>query len=139
MEYLFCPGTMGFYPGGLTGDAVGLDYITLTEDEYRALAGHALTMGEDGRPTIAALLPPSAAEQEAIERAWRDVELASVAWLRDRHRDQLEIGVDTTLDADQFPELLLYMQSLRDWPQSDHFPDIEFRPHAPGWIAEQTQ
>ncbi|MCY7258964.1 phage tail assembly chaperone [Pseudomonas protegens] len=75
----------------------------------------------------------------AQERHWRDAELVSVMWLRERHRDQAEIGTPTTLKGDQFSELLVYMQSLRDWPQSPDFPQIEHRPVAPPWIAEQTQ
>lgn len=70
------------------------------------------------------------------ERAWRDSELASLIWLRDRHRDQQEIGGDTTLSADQFAELLVYMQALRDWPQSPDFPDSDKRPVGPSWIRE---
>lgn len=73
------------------------------------------------------------------ERAWRDTALDEMVWLRDRHRDQLELGVDTTLTAKQFTELLAYMQDLRDWPQSPDFPLTEHRPVAPPWIAEQHQ
>ena len=68
------------------------------------------------------------------ERAWRDAELARMVWVRDRHRDQLELGVDTTLTAEQFTELLAYMQSLRDWPQSDVFPDPVARPVSPVFL-----
>ncbi|WP_454863729.1 phage tail assembly chaperone [Pseudomonas hormoni] len=73
------------------------------------------------------------------ERSWRDGELASLMWLRERHRDQMEIAVDTTLTGEQFTELLLYMQALRDWPQSPDFPNSEHRPLAPAWIADQTE
>ncbi|MEN5239106.1 phage tail assembly chaperone [Pseudomonas sichuanensis] len=72
------------------------------------------------------------------ERQWRDTELAALVWLRDRHRDQLEIGGQTTLTPEQFTELLIYMQQLRDWPQSPEFPESSARPVAPPWIAEQT-
>lgn len=73
------------------------------------------------------------------ERSWRDGELASLMWLRERHRDQLEISVDTTLTGEQFTELLHYMQDLRDWPQSPDFPALDHRPVAPAWIADQTE
>ncbi|MEN5236595.1 MULTISPECIES: phage tail assembly chaperone [Pseudomonas] len=73
------------------------------------------------------------------ERQWRDAELSALIWLRDRHRDQLELGAATTLTPEQFAELLEYMQQLRDWPQSVAFPDSAQRPVAPPWIAEQTQ
>ncbi|MEW9901653.1 phage tail assembly chaperone [Pseudomonas putida] len=79
---------------------------------------------------------PTAAD---LERQWRDAELMALVWLRDRHRDQLEIGVATTLTPEQFSELLVFMQSLRDWPQSEAFPDSEQRPVAPPWIADQSQ
>lgn len=80
-----------------------------------------------------------APSDEQTERAWRDGELSSVVWLRDRHRDQLELSTDTTLTAEQFNELLVFMQALRDWPQSEQFPVIEYRPVTPPWIAEQNQ
>lgn len=84
-------------------------------------------------------LPIIEPDLAAIERLWRDGELASLIWLRDRHRDQLDIGTGTTLGAEKFSELLVYMQALRDWPQSPDFPDIGQRPVPPAWIAEQTQ
>ncbi|WP_337154092.1 hypothetical protein [Pseudomonas protegens] len=73
------------------------------------------------------------------ERVWRDSALDSVRWLRERHRDQLEIEVPTTLATAQFKQLLVYMQALRDWPQSPHFPDSQYRPVAPSWVTEQTE
>lgn len=81
----------------------------------------------------------SAGADVDVERSWRDAELVSVMWLRERHRDQLEIAREPTLSAEQFTELLEYMQDLRDWPQSPDFPSAEHRPAAPAWIAEQTQ
>ncbi|MFJ7144278.1 phage tail assembly chaperone [Pseudomonas protegens] len=109
---------------------------------FGALAeGKALVPDADGAPTIADPLPvdSSPAALARLERAWRDVELSSVVWLRDRHRDQQEIEVPTTLTSDQFNELLMYMQTLRNWPQSSDFPQFEHRPVAPLWIAEQTE
>lgn len=79
------------------------------------------------------------APNEGDERAWRDAELVAVMWLRERHRDQLEIEVETTLTAEQFKDLLVYMQALRDWPQSPDFPDSQHRPTAPPWLAEQSE
>ncbi len=78
-------------------------------------------------------------DAQAAERAWRDAELAGLAWLRDRHRDEVDMQLQTTLDAEQFIGLLSYMQALRDWPASPHFPDAEQRPQQPDWLADQTQ
>ena len=76
------------------------------------------------------------AQRVADERAWRDGQLDGLVWLRDRHRDQLEIGVTTTLMSEQFAELLVFMQALRDWPQSEAFPDTSARPVAPVFLEQ---
>jgi hypothetical protein len=102
-------------------------------------AGKVIVSDSSGRPQIADPLPQSVESLQASERAWRDSLLDSAVWLRDRHRDQLEIGSETTLIADQFQGLLVYMQALRDWPQSPDFPDREHRPVAPDWIAAQIE
>lgn len=79
-----------------------------------------------------------AALQQTAERQWRDARIESINWLRERHRDQQELALTTTLSAQQFAELLAYMQQLRDWPQSQKFPEIEHRPTVPSWIADQA-
>ncbi|TFF42855.1 phage tail assembly chaperone [Pseudomonas sp. RIT623] len=75
-------------------------------------------------------------EPSALERQWRDAQLLELVWLRDRHRDQLEIGATTTLTAEQFAELLVFMQALRDWPQSEAFPDESARPVPPVFLEQ---
>nr|WP_256349814.1 phage tail assembly chaperone [Pseudomonas sp. B6002] len=82
---------------------------------------------------------PGAEEFAAQERAWRDSALSSVMWLRERHRDQLEIAIEASLNGEPFTGLLLYMQVLRDWPQSPDFPATDHCPIAPAWIADQSQ
>ena len=62
------------------------------------------------------------------EREWRDAELASLTWQRDRHRDEVELGLPPTMPVPEFRSLLQYMQDLRDWPQSPSFPDPQYRP-----------
>jgi hypothetical protein len=113
-------------------------------DESRRICGQfenqQLGYAEEFLPADAPELQGGVVDQGAVtERAWRNTELASLVWLRDRHRDQLEIGGETTLTSEQFNELLVYMQALRDWPQSPDFPDSQHRPTASDWIAEQTQ
>jgi hypothetical protein len=70
------------------------------------------------------------------ERIWRDGEITRLSWLRDRHRDQLEIGVEPTLSAEQFNTLLVFLQALRDWPQSAAFPDTSARPVPPEFLEQ---
>jgi hypothetical protein len=113
----------------------------LSEDIYLAVFGDPpigtiLSVDSEGLPCRVLV---GAQTTESSERAWRDAELSSLAWLRDRHRDQLDMSTATTLTPGQFNELLTYMQALRDWPQSEVFPDVDQRPLAPSWIAEQTQ
>lgn len=85
------------------------------------------------------LVAPSLAMQEKAERHWRDSEIGRVQWLRDRHRDQLDLKQPSTLSPEQFNGLLTYIRDLRDWPQSPDFPSEDSRPVAPKWIAEQPQ
>ncbi|WP_275559874.1 phage tail assembly chaperone [Pseudomonas sp. 2(2015)] len=73
------------------------------------------------------------------QRDWRNAQLAGVEWLRNRHRDEQDLQREPTLSAQQFSELLAFMQQLREWPQTEQFPDAAHRPVAPAWIAEQVQ
>ncbi|MEX3776177.1 hypothetical protein [Pseudomonas sp. MYb118] len=104
---------------------------------FRAVSS-AEDVGED--ETFSKVVPPAyVAPLADVERAWRDAEVVRVSWLRDRHRDQLDAGIETTLTTAQFAVLLTYLQALRDWPQSPDFPDSQHRPVAPEWIAEQVE
>lgn len=89
---------------------------------------------EDGMPVL--LDPPAWTPEEiaTVERAWRDSQIRQVQWLRDRHRDQLDMNQAPTLTTAQFSELLAYIRDLRDWPQSPAFPSPEHRPAVPVWI-----
>ncbi|MBI6634010.1 phage tail protein [Pseudomonas paralactis] len=95
------------------------------------------TLGGDGTITKEPL-PAVGPDYAAIERQWRDGEIESVKWLRERHRDQQELDIATTLTDSEYAELLAYVQLLRGWPQAKSFPNQMYRPVAPGWIAEQV-
>ncbi|PWF25573.1 hypothetical protein DD235_02560 [Corticimicrobacter populi] len=71
----------------------------------------------------------------AAERVWRDAEIQRVTPLRDRHRDEVEQGIEPTLSAAEYAALLIYIQALRDWPASSDFPDAAGRPEIPVGIA----
>lgn len=73
------------------------------------------------------------------ERLWRDSEIDSIKWLRERHRDESDLKRDTTLTEGQFAQLLAYFQLLRDWPQNSKFPASEFRPVKPDWMVGLVQ
>lgn len=94
--------------------------------------------GADGLPFLEAtgVVRPTPEQLVAVEeRAWRDAELLRATAVRDRHRDQQELGIATAITDSQFVELLTYMQSLRDWPQSPAFPVASGRPAAPVWLS----
>ena len=75
----------------------------------------------------------------ASERLWRDNEIERIRWLRERHRDEADMGMIPTLSTVQFKELLTYIQSLRDWPESKDFPNVEARPVLPDWVEAAIQ
>ncbi len=129
---LYSPSTHGFYSAKFHGKSIPADAVEISDEDYAALAARGFPVTVDAAELTAEQLAKN-------ERAWRDGELSGVKWLRERHRDQLEIEVETTLKAEQFRELLVYIQALRDWPQSPDFSVLEQRPAAPPWIAEQTQ
>ncbi|MFK3641392.1 tail fiber assembly protein [Pseudomonas protegens] len=100
--------------------------------------GKLLVPDENGFP-IAVDAPGPTDEQLADEeRSWRDRTFLTASGIRDRHRDELELGIPTTLLPEQFKELLAYMQALREWPQSSDFPLFECRPAAPVWLEWLT-
>lgn len=120
------------------------DAVPIDEERYLSVFGNPppgkiRSHDAQGLPILIDPLPPSVETISARERLWRDAEIEGVKWLRERHRDQLDLAEQTTLTPEQFNELLAYIQALRDWPQSPDFPDSQHRPIAPEWIAEQTQ
>ncbi|NBF06401.1 hypothetical protein GV819_29380 [Pseudomonas sp. Fl5BN2] len=117
------------------------DKVHAYDDDAPAhfIPSHLIPMSEEeAQVYIDSTTAPLPATQDS-ERNWRDTELASFMWLRERHRDQLEIEAPTSIDGEQFKALLVYMQALRDWPQSSDFPDARYRPAAPPWVAEQSE
>lgn len=102
-----------------------------------SLGGSVLTPGENGRPTTIPAPGPTLEEQQARERAIRDRVLLLTDPLISRHRDEVEAERATTLTAEQYKQLQGYRQDLREWPESEHFPTIEYRPEQPSWLTDQ--
>ena len=146
MKMFYSPSKEAMFNDVVYGKDIPQDAVQIPAnrvDEILAGLGlqKTLVVGEGGGLSLVDPVPvvPTLEQLAAAERAWRDAEVSQVLWLRDRHRDQLEVGIDTTLTVEQFNELLVYIQALRDWPQSLDFPDSEHRPTAPDWIADQVQ
>ncbi|SIS15097.1 phage tail assembly chaperone [Pseudomonas sp. A214] len=120
------------------------DAVDIPDDRYNQVIanpapGKVRSHDVDGLPTLIDPLPVSTYELAAVERRWRDAEIESVRWLRERHRDEVDSDRLTTLTIEQSAELLDYLQALRDWPLSPDFPSDELRPAAPPWLADQPQ
>lgn len=133
----YSPATRGFYDDRIH-TALPEDAVEVTEGERAALLeGEAsgMIIGVDalGRPVLHSPAPLSSEQAAELERAWRDSALLVPCALRDRHRDEIELGIAATLTSEQFAELLAYIQQLRDWPQSELFPAAEHRPVPPAW------
>ncbi|GLH33985.1 hypothetical protein BR1R5_33730 [Pseudomonas sp. BR1R-5] len=120
-----------------------VDAVQISDERYNAVIGNpepgkVRSHDAEGLPIL--IDPPALTTEEVAsqERSWRDGKLAANQWLRDRHRDEQDLGRTTTLMEEQFVELLNYLQALRDWPQSELFPDPDHRPVEPLWLAEQV-
>jgi hypothetical protein len=132
------------YLTALHGKDMPADVVEIAEAIYLEVIaspapGKVRSHDADGQPILIDPPPPTEAALAEQERQWRDLALVAAVALRDRHRDQLEIEVQPTLSGDQFKELLLHMQALRDWPQSSAFPNPEQRPPSPTWLANSTE
>lgn len=101
--------------------------------------GRRIAPDAKGSPILVDLPPPSSEALAAQARQWRDAEIESVKWLRERHRDEIDSQRPATLTVKQSGELLDYVQALRDWPKDIGFPAVSSRPVPPAWIADQVQ
>ncbi|RWU18112.1 phage tail protein [Pseudomonas alkylphenolica] len=144
MTVLFSPSRCRFYLRALANQDTPTDVIEITAEQHLELvngqaSGLHLSADADGNPILIEQPKPPLEVLAATERAWRDAQISSTEWLTTRHRDEQDMQQATTLTAEQFSELLAYRQHLRDWPETEAFPDSLLRPVEPDWIAEQTQ
>lgn len=58
------------------------------------------------------------------QRSIRNEKIEKVVWAVDRHNQQRELGIDTTLSHLEYKELLGYIQTLRDLPEQSEFPNL---------------
>lgn len=144
MSYYYSASAPGFFSSAMHLERqIPSDAVAISKDLYLSLlqgesSGKVIGIDAKGVPALfdPVVNPEAVATQE---RAWRDAEISNVQWLRDRHRDEVELSVSTSLSVNQYGDLLEYLQRLRDWPQSADFPDQGRRPIKPDWITQQTQ
>lgn len=125
------------YHTSLPDDAVEID-----DERYEAVianpaAGMDRSHDEEGLPVLVAPVSGPVSDEQAARdaKAWRDNEFERVVWLRDRHRDEVELKKATTLSDADYQTLLVYLQALRKWPQARKFPSKRSRPKTPAWLA----
>ena len=106
-------------------------------DEYSAVADwcneNGYTIVEDGKYYKTVKLPePTPPTQEELDeqnanrvRSIRSEYMAETLNKVERYETQKAIGLDTTESEDTYRNYLLYLQYLRDVPQSADFPNIE--------------
>ncbi|QXZ13068.1 hypothetical protein KVQ82_23775 [Pseudomonas sp. AO-1] len=140
----FSPSMCGAYRPEIHGADMPSDVVEVSESVWLSLLNELsvspkkMSSRPDGQPV---LIDPPALDAEAlaaVERAWRDGQLALTDPLVSRHRDEIEEGGATSITAEQYAELQAYRRQLRDWPQGDHFPLAEHRPQTPTWLSEQS-
>ncbi|MCP3749615.1 phage tail assembly chaperone [Pseudomonas sp. SBB6] len=143
MHIFYSHASGGFYAPCVHSE-MPADSVALTDKQYQALKkglelGKRIGLDVDGVPILIDPPPLSAEEVAAMERKWRDSQLVATQWLVARYSEEQSLSLATTNTPEQIAVLLGYRQSLRDWPQSEVFPDTRQRPVAPPWIAEQVQ
>lgn len=113
--------------------------VEITDEAHEALFSaraecKVIRPNAEGLPELQDMPGPSAEDLASMARTWRDGVVAETQWLIDRHRDEEEDQVNTTLSDAQYEQLRTYRRALRDWPANMSFPDIESRPLAPDWL-----
>lgn len=90
-------------------------------------------------PTPPAPEPPPTIDLAQAARDERDQRIASVRPLIDRHRDQVDLGLPTTLTPAEYLAALQHIQALRDVPQQPGFPADIAWPALPADILNPTE
>ncbi|MBC3208865.1 phage tail protein [Pseudomonas sp. SWRI111] len=124
------------YHTRLPDDAVEIDEARYESVIANPVAGTERSHDDQGLPILVELAP--ADEQSAIQaKVWREQEFNRVVWLRDRHRDEVELMKTATLSDAEYLSLLTYLQALRKWPQAKKFPAKRSRPKKPAWMTAE--
>ncbi len=125
------------YHTSLPDDAVEIDEAHYESVIANPEAGTERSHDDHGLPILVASTPLSDEQTSTQAKAWRDQEFNRIVWLRDRHRDEVELMKTTTLSDAEYLTLLTYLQALRKWPQAKKFPTQRSRPKKPAWMTAE--
>ena len=128
MTVHFSPSTGAFYDDVLWSAPLPDDVVEVAAEEraallYAASQGTIIQAGPDGTPVAVDAPAPPTESLAALARRRRDIEVAALRWMVERHRDEIEMGRPTTLSADRYVALLDHLQTLRDVPAQAGFPN----------------
>ncbi|MBK0060425.1 MULTISPECIES: phage tail assembly chaperone [Pseudomonas] len=130
------------YLEGIHAD-IPMDAVTISEDLFRAIICNPppdklRAHDQHGLPVLIDPPAPTLEQSSNAERLWRNLQLQTSQWLVARHVEQQELNLAPTLTPSQFAELLRYRQALREWPESEGFPDDSLRPLTPSFVESES-
>nr|WP_316629665.1 phage tail assembly chaperone [uncultured Brevundimonas sp.] len=141
MTIYFSPSTGAFYDDDFWDTPLPDDVAEVSAEEHAVLleaasTGKIIQAGPDGLPVAVDQPKPPPETQAALARRRRDREIEALRWLRERHRDEVALGLTTTLTAEDFRLVLDHIQDLRDVPDQSGFPEtIDWPVLAPELLA----
>jgi len=141
MTVFYSPSTGAFYDDGFWDAPFPDDVAEVTPERHAELlaattTGQIIQAGPDGAPVALDAPAPPAEALAIVVRRRRDAEIARLRWFVERHRDEITLGVTTTLTPEDFSLVLQHIQLLRDLPDQTGFPaDVEWPTLAPELFA----
>jgi Phage tail assembly chaperone protein len=102
-------------------------YVPVSDSTYSAweVSGNVATsiLNEDELASVLMAAYPAGAPRTAqVIRSQRDALVAQSDWVVQRHREQSDSGITTSLTAAQYASWLAYRQALRDISKQAGFP-----------------
>jgi len=141
MTIFYSPSTGAFYDDSCWDAPIPDDAGEVSPERHAELlaattTGQIIQAGPDGAPVALDAPAPPAEALAIVVRRRRDAEIARLRWFVERHRDEITLGVTTTLTAEDLTLVLQHIQLLRDLPDQAGFPaDVEWPTLAPELFA----
>ena len=141
MTIFYSPSTGAFYDDAFWDAPMPPDVTEVTPERHAELLeattkGQIIQVGPDGEPVAIDAPAPPAEALAIVVRRQRDRKIERLRWFVERHRDEITLGVTTTLTAEDFILVLQHIQLLRDLPDQAGFPaDVEWPTLAPELFA----
>lgn len=128
MAKFYSPSNRGCLDSEMQMNCMPTDCIPISEEQFQDFItirdGYILTHDGVNLPRFQKLseyYPDYINIQRQLWREQRNHYLLQTDGIVERHRDQKDLGGLTSLTDQQYKEVLLYRQFLRDWPTSTDF------------------